>query len=90
MVVEPFLEGGSGQTITGPSAPGERACVFSPDGRLLALGYRDGSISLWDLLSREEVFHVRYRSLPITQLAFGQRGRVLLAGDGGGTTFRPR
>jgi WD40 repeat protein len=85
VVVEPFLEGGLGQTITGPSAPGERACVFSPDGRLVALGYRDGSISLWDLISREEVFHVRYRSLPITQLAFGESGRLLLAGDAGRT-----
>ena len=85
VVVERFLEGGSGQTIAGPSAPAERACVFSPDGRLLALGYRDGSISLWDLLSREEVFHVRYRSLPITQLAFGRRGHVLLVGDAGRT-----
>ncbi len=59
--------------------------MFSPDGRLLALGYRDGSISLWDLISREEVFHVRYRSLPITQLAFGEGGRFLLADDAGRT-----
>jgi len=66
---------------------------------MLGLGFHvkpqmpDGSVTLWDLAAREEVFRLRCRSLPITQLAFDQGGRFLLVGDGGMTIVsidRPR
>ncbi|MHB8899697.1 MAG: hypothetical protein ACYC6Y_13195, partial [Thermoguttaceae bacterium] len=49
---------------------------------------RDGSITLWDVAGRGQVFHVGYRTLPITRLAFGADGRFLLVGDGEGTIGR--
>ncbi len=85
VVLEPCMGSSPRQTITGPSALSERACAFSADGRLLALGYRDGSITLWDLHTHQQIFRVRYRNSPIEQLAFGAGSQLLFVGDGSRT-----
>ena len=45
--------------------------AFSPDGRLLAVGLRDGTVALWDVAARRRLFD------PVA-------GRRLRAGDGCG------
>jgi WD40 repeat protein/tRNA A-37 threonylcarbamoyl transferase component Bud32 len=67
-------------TIDGPSAPSARA--FSADGSLLALGYRDGSLTLWDTAAGAVILHSHVRPRPIVQLAFSHRGDLLAIGDG--------
>ena len=66
--------------IAGPSAPSAHA--FSFDSRLLAIGYRDGSVKLWDTAAAAVLFHSPVRSQPITQLAFSGDGRWLAITDG--------
>ena len=56
--------------------------LFSPDSRLVAVGYRDGSVQIWDLGAGEELFRVGLRGRAIVQLAFSGNGRFLVAGDG--------
>ena len=75
-----FPSGEERSRIVGSSAPGAHA--FSPDGRLLAIGYRDGSMILWDASRGEEVFRGDFRSQPITQLAFTPNGTSLAVSDG--------
>lgn len=64
--------------IAGPSVPSAHG--FDSDGRLLALGYRDGSVKLWDVRRGGEIFHARLSSHPVGQLAF--RGDWLAFSDG--------
>jgi WD40 repeat protein len=66
--------------IAGPTRP--TACAFSPDSRVLAVGYQDGSAKLWDLEQREDVFCADFCSSPISQLAFTPDGAALAVTDG--------
>ena len=62
--------------------------VLSPDGKLLALGYNAGGLSLWDTAKAEEVSHL----LPAAKdfgkgyraLAFSPDGKTLASGDRSG------
>jgi len=84
-LVQRFPEGDRRAVIPGPSTPADRASAFSPDSRLLALGYRDGSVKVWNLAEEAEVFHVRLCPRPITQLEFSGAGRYLAVTDGQST-----
>jgi hypothetical protein len=56
--------------------------AFSPDGRILALGHDDGSVSLWELASGEQRCTLTSREMTaLTRLAFAPDGKVLAAGD---------
>jgi WD40 repeat protein len=79
-ILEHFPVSGEHWAIAGPSAPSAHA--FSPDSRLLAIGYRDGSVKLWDTTTAGVLLHSQLRWQPVTQLAFDGDGRWLAVADG--------
>jgi WD40 repeat protein len=80
IVLHRFPENGRQVVIAGSVVP--CATAFSPDSRLLAIGYRDGFVRLCRVDSGEEIFQSRLRSRPITQLAFSGDGATLAVTDG--------
>ena len=54
------------------------------DSRLLAVGYRDGEVKLYDFALGEELLQCPFCSRSITQLAFCGNGLLAVA-DGEGT-----
>jgi serine/threonine protein kinase/WD40 repeat protein len=56
--------------------------AFSPDGRLLAVGFRNGSAKLWDLERGEELFQWTAHTERITQMQFTPDGTALASTDG--------
>ena len=80
VLVQSFPSSGKRLTIAHSSPP--NACAFSPDSRLLAIGYRDGSVHFWDLAAGEEVFRLALRPRAIVHLAFSGDGSLLAATDG--------
>lgn len=58
------------------------ATTFSPDSRLLAIGYCDGFVRLSRVDDGAEVFRSQVRTRPITQLAFSSDGATLAVTDG--------
>ncbi|GLW05205.1 hypothetical protein Misp01_03350 [Microtetraspora sp. NBRC 13810] len=59
------------------------AVTFTPDGRLLAYGERDGSVRLWDTRTRSTVAVLRRHSSPVQALAFSPDARRLVSADAG-------
>jgi WD40 repeat protein/tetratricopeptide (TPR) repeat protein len=57
------------------------AHAFSPDGSFFATGCEDGSIHLWDTRTVREIGPPLLLRGPVRALAFGTRGRTLLAVD---------
>jgi WD40 repeat protein len=62
------------------------ACAFSPDGKTLAIGYRNGTIHLWNVAERQRLgAPLNSKSGLITELAFTASGRGLVSVGGSGT-----
>ncbi|MHC4401860.1 MAG: protein kinase domain-containing protein [Planctomycetota bacterium] len=78
--LQSFPTGEEHLKIVGPSVP--RAYAFDPDGRLVAIGYQDGSVTLWDVAGNEEIFRADFCAQPISQLAFTPDGPTLAITDG--------
>jgi WD40 repeat protein len=72
--------GGPELRIVGPTRP--TACAFSPNSRVMAVGYQDGSARLLDLAQGHEIFRADFCSSPISQLAFTPDGESLAVTDG--------
>ena len=67
------------------SLSGARASVYSPNGRWVACGYRDGRIIVWEIESRKIVWDVKGHNLGVRRLAFSPNGtRLASAGSAGG------
>jgi RNA polymerase sigma factor (sigma-70 family) len=60
------------------------AIAFAPDGKTLASGHVDGTVSLWDVVTREELVTLDGHEAQITALAFTADGRTLASGDQNG------
>ena len=66
--------------IPGSSAPD--AYAFSPDSRLLAIGYRDGTVQLWEIERGEELFRYASGAKSVAHLAFTHDGGAVASTDG--------
>jgi WD40 repeat protein len=82
VVLAHFPDGGSGVAITGPSTPSANA--FSPDSRLLAIGYRDGLVKLCRVSDGATLFQVPLVSDAVRQLAFSSDAQTLAVTNGDG------
>jgi WD40 repeat protein len=58
---------------------------FSPDGSLLAGGYADGSVALWDVAARALTWSTLAHSDAIEDLAFSPDGLSLATASSDGT-----
>lgn len=54
---------------------------FAPDGKLLAVGERDGQVSVWDVAKRERLHVLKGHTNEIVSLAFAPAGNGLAAVD---------
>ena len=60
--------------------PGVRSLAFSPDGRWLVAGARDGALHAWDLKSEKPIAITRREhSKEVASLAFKPDGRYLVS-----------
>ena len=74
--------------LDGPSGEPISAVGFSPDGRMLALGDMVGTISVWNVASRQMTSTVSDPTIArIYSMAFSPDGRTMAVGDGNGTTY---
>ena len=78
--LQSFPGGAKHQKIVGPSVP--TAFVVNPDGRLLVIGYQDGSVKLWGISRNEEILLADFCSQAVSQLAFTPDGLSLAITDG--------
>ncbi|MBE7501160.1 MAG: WD40 repeat domain-containing protein [Verrucomicrobiales bacterium] len=61
-----------------PSGSGPVDCLdFSPDGRTLAVGTRDGWVNLWHLPSKQEVISLKAHRSHVWRTVFSPDGRAL-------------
>ncbi len=59
--------------------------AFCPDPRLLAIGRQDGTVELWDIVSRRQQRAPEAHAGPVVGAAFSRDGRLLATGSCDGT-----
>jgi len=69
-----------------PSGSGPVDCLaFSPEGRTLAVGTRDGWVNLWHLPSRQEIISLKAHRSHVWRAVFSPDGRILATAGSDGT-----
>lgn len=61
-----------------------KSLAFSPDSKLLAAGYPDGSVWIWDAFTSETVLNFRSSTNSIWSLTFDPTSELLAVADGNG------
>jgi WD40 repeat protein len=61
------------------------AVDFSPDGKLLAVGHGDGTISIWDLATGKKKRTLRGHTAQLVSLKFSPDGKTLVSSAHDGT-----
>jgi WD40 repeat protein len=82
--VQLLLRNGSRQcreTVEKMQQPVVYSVAFSPDGRTLAIGYKSGTIKLWDVVSSREIRTLSRDSGIVLQVAFSPDGARLASGS---------
>jgi WD40 repeat protein len=64
-----------GREVRAPTA------VFSPDGKLMLAGQRDGTVRLWDVATGDVLLDFPTQQGPITALCFSADGKLLATGS---------
>lgn len=67
------------------AVPGVNAVAYSPDGKILASGGRDGAIALWDAQTGELLRNFKGHSHGINAIAFSPDGTQIATGSGDNT-----
>src|SRR4030095_12380151 len=52
--------------------------AYSPDGKLLVVGFVDGSVVLWDIKSAKSIFGTRHMNAPTWKVVYSQDSKYLL------------
>src|SRR5262249_2136868 len=71
----------------GVHSPGGRSVVFAPDGRILATGGRDGTVSLWEVATGALRRRFHGHTAAAGKLAFSADGRTLASASAGTTVL---
>ncbi|MFK0253803.1 WD40 repeat domain-containing protein [Streptomyces sp. NPDC090445] len=69
------------RAVLAPGSGAPEAFAFSPDGGLLALGYRDGRITLWETAEGRDGPPLTGHADAVFALAFSPDGRLLATGS---------
>jgi WD40 repeat protein len=59
--------------------------AFSPDGSLMAAGADDGTVTMWDMASADELITLNGHSEGVASVAFSPDGTLLASGSYDGT-----
>ncbi len=59
------------------NSSGIRTLAVSPDGRTMAIGTRDGTLKLWSLVSKKQIFRYQTGALEIRDITFSRNGAIL-------------
>ena len=70
------------ETLTGQTGP-ENSVAFSPDGKTLASGSGDKTITLWDVATGKERTTLKGHTLGVFSVAFSPDGKTLASGSWG-------
>jgi WD40 repeat protein len=78
---------GARSTPVFPGGGAVQAVGFSPDGRVLAAGSADGTVSLWDPGTQKPIAPQLAGPVPeLRALAYSPTGRAIMTGSSDGTT----
>lgn len=80
-----LVDAGSGRTVAHYGGGVVYEVAFSKDGRKLAAAQRDGSVTVWDVASGQQLAKLTGHTKLVETVAFSPDGRLLVSGSEDGT-----